>query len=149
MTGEHSGLNNPNLAPALADNGIAYTASDASREPGQRLIGSTLTVPRHPTNIFYNVGTKAEQLDEYNYIYYEACVSSCLTAPARWEQYVANEVAIMFRHVAMNDAYPHYAHASNLAEDAVLLPVVDAFLAKYRSLFTAAIVDPTLSDAGL
>ncbi len=149
VTGEHSGLSNPNLAQALADNGIAFTASDASREAGQRLIGSTLTVPRHPTNVFYNVGTKAEQLDEYNYVYYEACVSGCLAAPATWDQYVANEVAIMFRHVAMNDAYPHYAHVSNLAEDAVLLPVVDALLAKYRSLFTAAIVDPTLSDAGL
>ena len=149
VTGEHSGLNNPNVAQALADNGIAFTGSDASREAGQRLIGSTLTVPRHPTNIFYNVGTKAEQLDEYNYIYYEACVSGCLSAPATWDQYVANEVAIMFRHVALNDAYPHYVHVSNLAEDGTLYPVIDAFLAKYRSLFTAAIVDPTLTDAGL
>ena len=149
VTGEHSGLNNPNIAQALIDNGIAFTASDASREASQRVIGSALTVPRHPTNIFYNVGTQAEQLDEYNYVYYEACVAGCLTAPATWEQYLANEVAIMFRHVALNDAYPHYAHVSNLAEDGTLYPVIDAFLAKYDSLFTVAIVDPTLTGAGI
>lgn len=149
VTGEHSGLHNPNIVQALADNGIAYTASDASREPAQRLLGRTLTVPRHPTNVFYNVGTREEQLDEYNFVYYEACAGGCLSAPATWEQYVANETAIMFRHVAMNDVAPHYFHASNLAEDGVLYPVVDSLLERYRSLFTAPLVAPTLSEAGL
>ena len=105
-------------------------------------------MPRHPTNVFYNVGTRAEQLDEYNYIYFEACASGCLAAPATWEQYVANETTIMLRHVTANDVDPHYFHVSNLAEDAVLLPVVDALLAQYRALFTTPLVNPTLTEAG-
>ena len=148
VTGEHSGLNNPAIAGALTQNGILYTGSDASRESGQRRLGSALTVPRHPTNVFYNVGTRAEQLDEYNYIYFEACASGCLAAPATWEQYVANETTIMLRHVTANDVDPHYFHVSNLAEDAVLLPVVDALLAQYRALFTTPLVNPTLTEAG-
>lgn len=149
VTGEHSGLNNPNIVQALADNRIAFTGSDASREAGQRAIGTTLTVPRHPTNIFYNVGTKAEQLDEYNYLYFEHCTIGCLSAPATWDQYVANEVAIMFRHVTMNDVAPHYVHVSNLAEEGTMYPVIDAFLAQYRSLFAVPLVDPTLTEAGV
>ena len=148
VTGEHSGLNNPAIAAAFTDNGIAFAGSDASRESGQRAIGSALTVPRHPTNVFYNVGTRAEQLDEYNYVYYEACTSGCLSAPATWDQYVANEVAIMFRHVTGNDVNPHYFHVSNLAEDGVLFPVVDALLAQVNALYTTPIADPSLTDAG-
>ena len=128
--------------------GIGFLAADASREAAQRQLGPALTVPRHPTNVFYNVGTKAEQLDEYNYLYYEACVSGCLSAPATWEQYVASEATIMFRHATANDPLPHYAHVSNLAEDGVLYPVVDAFLAKYRSLFATPLADPTLTESG-
>ena len=56
VTGEHSGLktlpqqpdDSPFLAGAFADTGIAYTASDASREPASRLVGSTTTVPAAP-----------------------------------------------------------------------------------------------------
>ncbi len=67
VTGEHSGLktapqqpvDNPNLAGALADNGVKWAGSDNSREPAQRAIGSTLTVPRHPMNVYYNTGTNA------------------------------------------------------------------------------------------
>lgn len=149
VTGEHSGLNNPEIVAALAANGIAFTGSDASREAGQRAIGSTLTVPRHPTNIFYNVGTKAEQLDEYNYIYFEACSIGCLPAPATWEQYVGNEVTIMFRHITGNDVNPHYVHVANMAEEGTMYPVFDAAIAKYRSLFTVPFVTPTLTEAGV
>ncbi len=76
VTGEHSGLrtlpqqpnDNPNLAGALADNGVKWVASDNSREPEQRAVGAALTVPRHPMNVYYNVGTEAEMTDEYNWM---------------------------------------------------------------------------------
>jgi hypothetical protein len=77
VTGEHSGLktlpqqpdDNPNLAGALADTGVRWVASDNSREPEQRAVGNALTVPRHPMNVYYNVGTAAEMADEYNWVY--------------------------------------------------------------------------------
>jgi hypothetical protein len=160
VTGEHSGLrtlpqqpdDNPNLAGALADNGIAWTASDNSREPEQRPVGSsTLTVPRHPMNVYYNVGTDAEMVDEYNWVYTSAAdggsgvcennpTSTCLDEPldtaTGYDEYIAPlEARTALGHVVNNDPRPHYAHQSNLAEDRTLYPVMDKVLADYAALF--------------
>jgi hypothetical protein len=152
VTGEHSGLNNSNLAAALFLSGVNRIASDASRTPTQRSIGGALTVPRHPSNVYYNVATQAEQLDEYNYLYYEACTPSatttCLTQPADWATYVNSEASIMLRHILTNDPRPHYAHQSNLSEDRILYTVMDEVLNRYRSYLTAPIVQPTFEDCG-
>ncbi|MFE7959015.1 hypothetical protein [Streptomyces sp. NPDC057413] len=159
VTGEHSGLktlpqqptDNPNLAGALADNGVKWTASDNSREPGQRPVGSALTVPRYPMNVYYNVGTKAEMADEYNWIYTSradggsgVCEnnpgSTCLPAPLDTatgydDVIVPQEARTDLGHALSNDPRPHYAHQSNLAEDRILYPVLDKVLADYRALF--------------
>ncbi|MFD3590727.1 hypothetical protein [Streptomyces sp. NPDC058683] len=160
VTGEHSGLktlpqqpqDNPNLAPALAANGIRWTGSDNSREPGQRAVGSsTLTVPRYPMNVYYNTGTKAEMADEYNWIYTSRAdggsgicennpTSTCLSAPLDTatgfdSAIVLQEAHTDLGHVLGNDPRPHYAHQSNLAEDRVLYPVLDRVLADYRAIF--------------
>jgi hypothetical protein len=164
VTGEHSGLGsyfgilstgtplNPALAPALNNTGIKWLADDASAKPAQRSIGAALTVPRHPSNVYYNVGTRAEQLDEYNYIYFENCTATatttCLTQPATWEQYINSEASIMLGHVLGNDPRPHYMHQGNLAEDGTFYPVVDEVLNRYRSYFTTPLVNPTTTEAG-
>ncbi|KOU59964.1 hypothetical protein ADK57_31650 [Streptomyces sp. MMG1533] len=160
VTGEHSGLrtlpqqpdDNPNLAGALADNGIGWTASDNSREPGQRSVGSgALTVPRYPMNVYYNVGTDAEMADEYNWIYASAAdggsgvcennpTSTCLDEPldtaTGYDEYIVPlEARTALGHVVNNDPRPHYAHQSNLAEDRTLYPVMDKVLAGYAALF--------------
>ncbi|MBD0837162.1 hypothetical protein [Streptomyces sp. TRM68416] len=159
VTGEHSGLktlpqqpnDNPNLAGALADNGVKWIASDNSREPEQRAVGAALTVPRHPMNVYYNTGTKAEMVDEYNWIYTSAedggsgvCTtnpaSTCLDAPldpaTGYDEYIVpQEARIALGHVIANDPRPHYAHQSNLAEDRILYPVMAKVLADYRALF--------------
>ncbi|MHC3474544.1 hypothetical protein ACYF6T_38435 [Streptomyces sp. 7R007] len=160
VTGEHSGLktlpqqpdDNPGLAPALASNGVRWTASDNSREPEQRAVGSsTLTVPRHPMNVYYNVGTKAEMADEYNWIYTSRAAggsgvcennatSTCLDAPldtaSGYDAYIVpKEAHTDLGHVLANDPRPHYAHQSNLAEDRILYPVLDKVLADYGALF--------------
>ena len=156
VTGEHSGLNNPSMPAALAARGVRWIASDNSRESAQRSIGPATTVPRYPTNVYYNVGTQAEQLDEYNYIYLPPpagrCVNSatntCRTTPATWAEYVASEVGIMFGHLMGNDPRPHYAHQSNIAEDGVLYTVVDSLLARYRAYFKPALVQLTHTQIG-
>jgi hypothetical protein len=144
VTGEHSGLHNPNMPAALTARGIRWIAADNSREPSQYAVGPALTVPRYPSNVYYNVGSQAEELDEYNYIYLPPalggkCVDSptntCRTAPATWEQYVASEANIMFGHLMANDPRPHYAHQSNLTEGRTLYPVLDALLARYNTYF--------------
>ena len=77
VTGEHSGIGtsnpfvaaNPNMAPALTAQGVTSIGADNSRESGQRQVGSALTLPRYPMNVFYNVSTWADQLDEYDWLY--------------------------------------------------------------------------------
>ncbi|MEU5216223.1 hypothetical protein AB0G79_08475 [Streptomyces sp. NPDC020807] len=174
VTGEHSGLrtlpqqpvDNPNLAGALADNGVKWLASDNSREPQQRAVGAALTVPRHPMNVYYNVGTAAEMADEYNWIYTSRAdggsgicesnpASTCLPAPLDTatgyaEHIVPQEARTALSHVLGNDPRPHYVHQSNLAEERILYPVLDRVLADYRALFAAntPLVNPRQKDVG-
>jgi hypothetical protein len=170
VTGEHSGLkslpqmttDNPNLAPALSAAGIRTLASDASRETAPRAVGPARTVPRHPMNIYYNVAKTSEEIDEYNWLYTSKAnggsgicennaTSTCITplGSTGFTSYVIpREVQIAFDHLVTNDADPHYAHQSNLTEDRILYPVLDALLARYRATFTTAapVVNPSYAD---
>ncbi len=73
VTGEHSGLENPNMPAALAASGITTFAADASRQPDQYQLssgGSTAeSAPRYPSNIYYDASTWAEELGQYDAIY--------------------------------------------------------------------------------
>ncbi|WP_035799709.1 hypothetical protein [Kitasatospora mediocidica] len=159
ITGEHSGLvtlpqqptDNPNLAPALAAAGIKFTGSDASREPAQRLVGSTLTVPRYPMNVFYNASTAASETDEYNWIYTSKANggsglcetsgnSTCLSAPldeaTGYTSYIVPlETRIDLGHVLNNDPRPHFIHQSNFAEGQIAYPALTSILNTYKGLY--------------
>jgi hypothetical protein len=174
VTGEHSGLksspqmavDNPNLPAALTAGGIGYVASDASREPAQRTIGSTLTVPRYPMNIFYNVAKASEEVDEYNWIYTSRAnggsgicednpeTSTCITpldVNTGFASYIVPiEIQNATRHLLGNDPRPHYAHQSNITEDRILYPVLDGVMAKYNAAFAAnaPLLHPTTRESG-
>ncbi|MEU9706769.1 hypothetical protein [Streptomyces sp. NPDC047981] len=174
VTGEHSGLktapqqpvDNPNLAGALSDTGVKWIASDNSREPQQRVVGPAKTVPRHPMNVYYNVGTAAEMADEYNWVYTSRAdggsgicesnpASTCLPAPldpatGYATHIVPQEARIALSHVVANDPRPHYVHQSNLAEERILYPVLDRILADYRGLYAdnTPLVNPRQRDVG-
>jgi hypothetical protein len=139
---EHSGYNNPNVFPALTATGVKWIGDDASRFPDQRPWGPALSVPRYPSSIYYNVGTKAQMLDEYNYRYLppslggicqDNATTTCFTQPATW---------------LGNDPRPHYVHQANLAQDAVLLVVMDELLKRYRAYFKPLLLQPTLRGEG-
>jgi hypothetical protein len=175
ITGEHSGLkvlpqqpdDNPNLAPALTDNGVAWLGSDNSREPDQRQVGPATTVPRYPMNVFYNAGRAAEQVDEYNWIYTSRAqggsgicedhpdTSTCLSAPldttTGYADYIVPlETRIDLGHVLSNDPKPHFIHQSNLAEDRIAYPVLDGVLDGYDALFAdnTPVVNLRMKDIG-
>jgi hypothetical protein len=173
VTGEHSGLrrapqepsDNPRLGAAFTTNNIRWAASDNSRETSQRAIGSALTVPRYPMNIYYNTGKKTEAVDEYNWIYNAAadggsglcasnplstCISPLDTATGFDTYIVPREARTTLLHMLGNSPRPHYAHESNLAEDRILYPVLDQTLSAYRSYFAAntPVVNPTQAQAG-
>ena len=174
VTGEHSGLrrtpqepsDNPNLTTALNAARMAWIASDNSRESAQRRIGTATTMPRYPMNIYYNTGTRAEAVDEYNWIYTSLenggsglCetnpLSTCilpLSTETGFDSYIVPlEARIAMLHVLSNSTRPHYAHQSNLAEDRILYPVLNKILNDYKRVFatTAAIVNPSMSQAGV
>ncbi|QJT05327.1 hypothetical protein G9272_37615 [Streptomyces asoensis] len=175
VTGEHSGLkvlpqqptDNPNLALALTDNGIGWTGSDNSRDPGPRQVGSATTVPRYPMNVFYNAGHAAEQVDEYNWIYTSRAqggsgicednpaTTTCLAAPLDTttgyaDHIVPLETKIALGHVLSNDPKPHFIHQSNLAEDRIAYPVLNGVLDGYDALFAAdtPVVNLRMKDVG-
>ncbi|MDP9395370.1 MAG: hypothetical protein M3Q27_14440 [Actinomycetota bacterium] len=156
VTGEHSGLDNPNMPAALAKTGIQVIAADASRQPTPYAIGSAVTVPRYPSNVYYNVSTWEEQLDEYNYIYLPpslggACVNTstttCRTAPATKEEFIASEARSMMGQVLSTDPRVGYSHQSNLSGDRILLSVLGRVLDNYNTWFktNTPVVSTTLS----
>ncbi|MFD8223177.1 hypothetical protein ACFV16_03285 [Streptomyces massasporeus] len=175
VTGEHSGMrvlpqqpeDNPNLALALDDNDIAWLGSDNSREPAQRRVGPSTTVPRYPMNVFYNAGRAAEQVDEYNWIYTSRAqggsgicednpaTTTCLPAPLNTATGYAGhivplETQIALGHVLANDPKPHFIHQSNLAEDRIAYPVLDGVLDGYKALFSedTPVVNLRMRDIG-
>ena len=174
VAGEHSGLrrapeepsDNPNLLEALRAQGIAWVASDASREREQRPAAGARTVPRYPMNLFFNVGRREELIDEFNWIHSSVAsggsglcsqnVQATCLAPLDLERgfegwIVPREARAMLLHALSNDPRPHYAHQSNLAEDRLLYPVLERALADYRGLFAADVplVSLTLAEAGV
>ncbi|MET0344298.1 MAG: hypothetical protein ABW252_25000 [Polyangiales bacterium] len=174
VTGEHSGLrrppveplDNPNIVKATNDLNILWMGSDNSVEPVQRSInGKTMTVPRYPMNIFYNVGTKVEETQEYNWLYSAKSRGGSGLCEGKFTCFepldvntgfdstiVAREARAALLHMVSNDPRIHYAHQANLAEDRVLYPVLDQLLADHRRTFLAwavPIVNPTLAESGM
>lgn len=174
VTGEHSGLktlpqqpvDNPYLLNALGSTGVTWTASDASREFDARAVGAATSVPRYPMNLYYNVSTKAEATAEFNWIYTKRqdggsglCedhpeTSTCidpLDLETGFDSFIRPlESRVMFGHVADNDPRPHFAHQSNLADDAILYPVLGDVVTRYRDTFSEAapLVNPAMAAAG-
>jgi hypothetical protein len=154
---QHSGFNNPNVAPALAATGIKWVGDDASRFFDQRPWGDALSVPRYPSNIYYNASTRNEMLDEYNYLYLppslggkceNSATTTCFSQPATWNEYVDREASIMMRHVLGNDPRPHYVHQANIAGDGTLYLVANEVLRRYRTYFKPSLVQPAQKQAG-
>jgi hypothetical protein len=130
VTGEHSGLENPNMTAALAGTGITTFAQDGSRQPTQYALGAALGAPRYPSNIYYNAGNWPDELNEYNTLYVASgdsigngsetgrctntSATTCLSAPLTEAGVLASESRIMLGHVLGNNPRVGYAHQTNL-----------------------------------
>jgi hypothetical protein len=161
VTGEHSGFlilpqqpaDNPSLAAAFNETSIKWAGSDASRGLASRTLGSAVTVPRYPINIFFNTATKAEEVDEYNWIYTSranggsgicednpattTCIAPLTSADA-FDTYIAPlQSQIVLSHILNNDPRPHYVHQSNWTEGRIIVPVLDSILTRYNDAFAA------------
>ena len=87
--------------------------------------GPARAVPRYPSNVYYNVANRVDQLDEYNWIYTSpAGGGNCVPIPASppatraggLGEYLDSETRIMFGHLTGNDPRPHYFHQTNIAQ---------------------------------
>jgi hypothetical protein len=130
VTGEHSGLESPNMPTSFAGTGITTFAQDGSRQPAQYSLGGALGSPRYPSNIYYNASNWPDELNEYNTLYVAKgdsigtgtetghCVNTgattCLSAPLTEAGVLASESHIMLGHVLGNNPRVGYAHQSNL-----------------------------------
>jgi len=137
VTGEHSGLESPNMPAALAGVGITTFGSDASRQPNTYALGSGTNVanaaPRYPSNIYYNASNWPNELSEYNTLYVGpgvsigdpqypgetgrcagSSVTTCQNTPATESSLLVAESHIMLGHVLANNPRVGYAHQSDL-----------------------------------
>ena len=175
VTGEHSGVENPNMPGALTDTGVTTIGSDASRQPQQYTIGSALTAPRYPSNIYYNASNFADQLNEYNTLYVAQgaslgstqfpgetghCTSTsattCRTTPATEADFLASESHIMLSHVLSNDPRVGYAHQSDLIGPATgssgadygytILRLIDNMQKQYSTWYTSTAPITQMND---
>jgi len=172
--------------------GIKYFGSDASKpypSPAnstfttgappatQSTAGSTFTdgtataIPRYPTNIYYNVATQAQEVDEYNTLYESAPGGRCTPIPnvttcnasgnaLTFPQVVASIDQGMFQHMMGNDPRPSYFHQTNMMSqttgganaqgDGLFYSTLNPLLAEYNAYFAsnAPFVQLTMAQIG-
>jgi len=152
VTGAHSGLRNPQMPAALRRTGIRWIADDSSRRPAQQRLAGALTVPRHPTNIYFNTATRVDQLHQYDHRLSTTSSPAHAAPLARrrttWKEFVAREADTMLRHVLGNDPRPHYLHQSNLSGERIAYGVLEEVLARFHEHLTVALTQPTLAQVG-
>jgi hypothetical protein len=174
VTGEHSGIENPNMPGALAGVGVTTFAEDASRQPQQYSLGAALGAPRYPSNIYYNAGNWPDELNEYNTLYVaqghslgssqfpgetghcaNTSATTCITTPATEASLLASESHIMLTHVLGNNPRVGYAHQSNLIGPATqngqdygytILDLISDMLSQYNTWYTTATPLDQLTD---
>jgi Putative Ig domain len=141
---------NPYFVPAMEAAGITAVGDDASKtypDPADATFGpgspagspatysgntyaagatwadgTAQVVPRHPINIYYNVSTEAQEVDEYNTLYLPPSLGGqcdtgttvCLTAPATFQDIVNQVVSQMYQFMLSNNPEPSYVHQTNL-----------------------------------
>ena len=160
VTGEHSGLENPNMTAALAGVGVTTFAQDGSRQPTQYSLGAALGAPRYPSNIYYNAANWPDELNEYNTLYVTQgdsigggetghCTSTsattCVSAPLTEAGVLASESHIMLGHVLANNPRVGYAHQSDLIGPATdssgndygytILDLISDMLTQYKTWY--------------
>jgi hypothetical protein len=121
--------------------------ADASRTPLPERLGPATTLPRHPTNVFQDASTRAENLDEFNVRYVSSCQSVCLPRPLTWSEFGAREALSELRPVLENDPRPFFEHQANLAGDRLLEETLGNVLDLYRRLVRTPFAQPTMTEA--
>jgi hypothetical protein len=163
-----SGLSNPNFQQAAYNFGVRYMISDTSQagwnnpSPNAGFYSAyqpgILIIPRHPTNLFYNLGTPAQWVSEYNCYY--GPTGTC--AGGAWRYWSSNltyaqildvESSNMLAYLLKWDIDPLMFHQTNVeAYDGVhslYSDLMDAVLAKYNNVYNLPILDHPEHQLGI
>jgi hypothetical protein len=113
----------PSPANATFPNGTAPTSQYADGATFTQPVSGAQAEARYPTNIYYNVSTEAQEVDEYNHLYLAsaqggACVDSatttCITTAATFADIITSIDQGMLQHILGNDPRPDYFHQTNM-----------------------------------
>ena len=120
--------------------------------------GGATAIPRYPTNIYYNVATSAQEVNEYETLYdLPTCtpisgVTTCNPAGTVFTMAdIVNSIDFgnpgMFSHLMGNDPRPHYFHQTNMMSqntgvattsgNGLYYQVMNPLLAQYNTYFAA------------
>jgi hypothetical protein len=158
-----SGLNDDLAQQTAYAWGIRYWISDTSRagwnnpSPNVGFWASAapglLIIPRHPTNIFYNVSTPDQVVDEYNFFYAPGGRWAFWPSPRTYAQIIDTESDNLLAYLIQGDNDPWMFHSSNWrAYDgvhSVLGDLLSATLTKYKALYNLPIQGNTEHQLGL
>ncbi len=170
VTGNHSGLEdvrlgipypdgmNTMLMQALEDSGFQYLASDSSRlnqNKASNVPGFNMMIlPRYPANLFYNVTTPENWVDEYNYVFHDRYIENgqdpCVIPGAicysrTYSEILQAEAKTAFSHLLGYRPWPHFFHVSNLHEYSpgrfLMFDWLESMVSHYEQWMTLPIVD--------
>lgn len=163
-----SGLTNSAFLSAAYDAGIRTMITDTS-QPGWNnpspnagfLLGASdkrlLAVPRHPTNLFWNLETREQWVDEYNWLF-------CLCSPSdsRWkfwptnqtyDEIIDHESDNLLGYLLSWDIDPWMFHQLNTiryddAGHTLIGDLLEATFAKYNRVYDLPVLNKTQEQVG-
>lgn len=152
-----SGLNNSAVLQAAHDGGVRYLVSDTSRpgegspSPNTGIISphqpSLIVIPRHPTNLYYDVTTPEEWVAEYNCQY-----ASHWGRNLTFDEILDRESQEILRYLVQGGMEPIMFHQANLRiyerGRSLLSDLLDMALFKYAHLLNVPILCPTMDELG-
>jgi hypothetical protein len=156
VTGQISGLQNPQFIKAAYDAGIRYLVSDTSipsHRPASPNVGvpnwidpRLLMIPRHANNLFFNVSTPEEWAGEYNHIY-----RAYWGRDLSYAEILDNQAELLLGFLLKGDVSPLMFHQPNLrdyngAGNTLLGDLLDAVANKYERLYNFPAVSPTMNN---
>lgn len=154
VTGQISGLQNPQFIKAAYDAGIRYLVSDTSipsHRPASPNVGvpnwvdsRILMIPRHANNLFYNVSTPEEWMGEYNYIY-----NAYWGRDLSYAEILDNQAELLLGFLLKGDVSPLMFHQSNLrdyngAGNTLLGDLLNQVADKYERFYNFPALSPTM-----
>jgi hypothetical protein len=157
-TGEHSGLDNPNMPAALRQTGISTLAADASRQFDQYPLGPcahSTSLPQQHLLQRQHVGAVDRRVQHHlsqaghGWAVQRHANHDVLAAAGHQGVDLASESKIMLGHVLSNDPRLGYSHQSNLTGDRLILELLGSVLTEYRRLYltNTPIITPTLESS--